>query len=226
MNPSDRELSATHEASVPSAAGAPFSIRPVRPADVDVLANLVRELAVYEKLEDHARATADDFKRHLFGPHPAAEAALAEVGGEPVGFALWFSTFSTFRGQPGLYLEDIFVRPDHRGRGIGQGLLAMVARLALERGCGRLEWSVLDWNSPAIGFYRALGARPMDDWTVYRVDDEPLRRLAAMAMDRSRSGPIASASSGSPDLAQEIRLNESDRNHPRGSELDERLSAT
>ena len=149
--------------------------------------NLVHELAVYEKLEQHARATPDDFRRHLFGPRPAAEAAVAEVDGEPVGFALWFSTFSTFRGQPGLYLEDIFVKPSYRGRGIGKGLLAAVARRAVERGCGRLEWSVLDWNAPAIGFYRALGARPMDEWTVYRIDEEPLRRLAEIAPEWSSS---------------------------------------
>jgi len=159
--------------------GAPgFSIRAARPEDAEVLVNLVRELAVYEKLEQHARATPDDFRRHLFGPRPSAQAILAEVGGEPVGFALWFATFSTFRGQPGLYLEDIFVKPVYRGRGIGKGLLAAVARLAVEAGCGRLEWSVLDWNATAIGFYRALGARPMDEWTVYRIDDEALRRLA------------------------------------------------
>jgi GNAT superfamily N-acetyltransferase len=158
-----------------------FLIRPARPEDGQLLVNLVRELAVYEKLEQHARATPDDFRRHLFGPRPAAEAAVAEVEGEPIGFALWFSTFSTFRGQPGLYLEDIFVKPGFRGRGIGKGLLAAVARRAVERGCGRLEWSVLDWNAPAIGFYRSLGARPMDEWTVYRIDDEPLRRLAEAA---------------------------------------------
>ena len=158
-----------------------FSIRPARAGDAELLVNLVRELAVYEKLEQHARATPDDFRRHLFGPRPAAEAAVGEVGGEPVGFALWFSTFSTFRGQPGLYLEDIFVKPSFRGRGIGKGLLAAVAKRAVKRGCGRLEWSVLDWNAPAIGFYRALGARPMDEWTVYRIDDESLHRLAAIA---------------------------------------------
>ena len=158
-----------------------FSIRPARPEDVELLVNLVLELAVYEELEQHARATPDDFRRHLFGVRPAAEAAVAEVSGEPVGFALWFSTFSTFRGQPGLYLEDIFVKPGFRGRGIGKGLLAAVARQAVERGCGRLEWSVLDWNAPAIGFYRSLGARPMDEWTVYRIDEEPLRRLAEIA---------------------------------------------
>jgi GNAT superfamily N-acetyltransferase len=159
------ERSPEQKRSSTDAAGAPgFSIRAARPADAELLVNLVRELAVYEKLEQHARATPDDFRKHLFGPHAAAEAAVAEVDGEPAGFALWFSTFSTFRGQPGLYLEDIFVKPVYRGRG-----------------CGRLEWSVLDWNSPAIGFYRSLGARPMDEWTVYRIDDEPLRRLAEIA---------------------------------------------
>jgi GNAT superfamily N-acetyltransferase len=156
-------------------------IRPARPDDAELLVHLVRELAVYEKLERHAVATPDAFRQHLFGPDRAAEAAIAEVAGEPVGFALWFATFSTFRGQPGLYLEDIFVRPKHRGHGIGKALLASVARRAVERGCGRLEWSVLNWNTPAIGFYRGLGAKPMDEWTVYRIDDEPLKRLAKMA---------------------------------------------
>jgi GNAT superfamily N-acetyltransferase len=176
------ERSPEQKRSSTQVAGAPgFSIRAARPADAELLVNLVRELAVYEKLEQHARATPDDFRKHLFGPHAAAEAAVAEVEGEPAGFALWFSTFSTFRGQPGLYLEDIFVKPVYRGRGIGKGLLASVAKRAVERGCGRLEWSVLDWNTPAIGFYRSLGARPMDEWTVYRIDDEPLRRLAEIA---------------------------------------------
>jgi GNAT superfamily N-acetyltransferase len=160
-----------------------FLIRPTRPEDAELLVNLVLELAVYENLEQHARAKPDDFRKHLFGPRPAAEAVVAEVEGEPVGFALWFSTFSTFRGQPGLYLEDIFVKPSCRGLGIGKALLAAVARQAIDRGCGRLEWSVLDWNAPAIGFYRALGAQPMDEWTVYRVDEEPLRRLADIAAE-------------------------------------------
>jgi GNAT superfamily N-acetyltransferase len=157
-----------------------FVIRPVTPDDMEVVANLVRELAVYERLEDHAKATPDDFRRHLFGPRPAAEAAIAEVDGQPIGFALWFTTFSTFRGQPGIYLEDVFVRPRYRGQGIGKAMLAMLARLAVERGYGRLEWSVLNWNEPAIGFYCSLGARPMDEWTVYRLYDEPLTQLAAM----------------------------------------------
>ena len=158
-----------------------MTIRPARADDAAAIANLVRELAVYEKLEQFARATPEDFLRHLFGPRPVAEAIVAEIDGIAVGFALWFTTFSTFRGRPGLYLEDIYVQPAHRGQGIGKALLANVARLARERGCARLEWSVLNWNAPAIGFYRSLGARPMDDWTVYRIDDEPLARLAALA---------------------------------------------
>jgi len=170
------------------APGAPgFSMRAARPEDAETLVNLVRELAVYEKLEQYARATPDDFRRHLFGPRPSAQAILAEIGGQSVGFALWFATFSTFRGQAGLYLEDIFVKPAYRGRGIGKGLLAAVARTAVLEGCARLEWSVLNWNAAAIGFYRALGARPMDEWTVYRIDDEALRRLAALSADRGVS---------------------------------------
>lgn len=158
-----------------------LTIRPAHPDDVELLANLVRELAVYEKLGDQAKATAADFHRHLFGARPVAEAAIAEVDGEPVAFALWFTTFSTCRGQAGIYLEDIFVKPAFRGRGIGKALLATLARLAVDRDCGRLEWAVLDWNTPAIDFYRSLGARPMDEWTVYRVDDLALRRLAERA---------------------------------------------
>ena len=115
------------------------------------------ELAVHEKLEQFARATPDDFRHHLFGPRPYAEAIVAEIDGEPAGFALFFPMFSSFRGQPGLYLEDVYVRPVHRGRGIGKALLAKLAKLAMDRGLGRLEWAVLNWNSPAIGFYRGLG---------------------------------------------------------------------
>lgn len=158
-----------------------FTIRPAREDDAATIVNLVRELAVYEQLEEYANATADDFRRHLFGDRPHAEALIAEVAGEPVGFAIAFTTFSTFRGQPGMYLEDIFVRPAHRGLGIGKALLSTLARVAYDRGCGRVEWAVLDWNEPAIGFYRSLGARPMDEWTVYRVDDGALERLAAQA---------------------------------------------
>src|SRR5271157_467803 len=158
-----------------------FSIRPARPADAATIANLVYELAVYEKLEQFARATPDDFRHYLFGPRPYAEAIVAEIDGEPVGFALFFPTFSSFRGQPGLYVEDVYVRPVHRGRGVGKALLAKLAKLAMDRGLGRLEWAVLNWNSPAIGFYRSLGARPLEDWTVYRINDGPLAELAALA---------------------------------------------
>jgi GNAT superfamily N-acetyltransferase len=159
----------------------PFTIRPCRPGDEAAIANLVRALAVYEKLEEYATATPDDFATHLFGPRPAAEVVLAEVAGEAVGYALFFTTFSTFRGQPGLYLEDLFVKPEHRGLGIGKALLATVARSAVDRGCGQLNWVVLDWNAPAIGFYQSLGARPLDEWTTYRIDDGALARLASFA---------------------------------------------
>lgn len=155
------------------------SIRPARADDSPAIAALIRELAAYERLEAEARATAADIARHLFGAHPAAEALIAEVGGEPVGFALFFTNFSTFVGRPGLYLEDLFVRPEHRGRGLGRALLAAIARLAVERGCGRVDWAVLDWNEPSIGFYRSLGANPMDDWTVFRLAGPALADLAA-----------------------------------------------
>jgi GNAT superfamily N-acetyltransferase len=163
----------------------PFSIRPARPDDCGTIAQLIRELAVYERLEDQARATPDDLKRNLFGPRPYAEALVAEVDGEPVGFALFFHNFSTFRGQPGIYLEDLFVRPGSRSRGIGRAFLAHLASLAQERGCGRLEWAVLDWNESAINFYRSLDALPMDDWTIFRLADGPLGRLAERAGEGS-----------------------------------------
>ncbi len=160
-------------------------IRPARLDDVETIACLIRELAAYERLEDHARATVDDLARHLFGERPAAEVLIAEFENLPIGFALYFSTFSTFRGQPGIYLEDLFVRPEHRGRGIGKALLANVAKVALDRGCGRLEWSVLDWNTPSIEFYRSQGAVPLDDWTVFRVADNALSELAGRVHDES-----------------------------------------
>ena len=163
-----------------------YTIRPIRPDDMEVLANLVRELAVYENLGEYAKGTPDDFRRHLFGPRPAAEAVIVEVAGEAVGFALWFATFSTYRGRPGIYLEDLFVRPEHRGRGIGKAILAMVARLAVERGCGKVSWSAVRWNEPAIGFYRARGADLIDEWIGFRLDGEALHRLAEMAPDIER----------------------------------------
>jgi GNAT superfamily N-acetyltransferase len=157
------------------------SIRPATAADAPIIASLIRELAVYEKLEHLAKATPEDLVRHLFGDRPAAEVLIAETDGQAVGFALFFSTFSTFRGQPGIYLEDLFVRLEHRGQGIGKALLASIAKVAVERRCGRLEWSVLDWNQPSIDFYRSQGAVPMDEWTVFRVDEAALTRLAAAA---------------------------------------------
>jgi len=159
----------------------PFRIRPAVPDDSPAIAELVRELAIYEKLEAFAKATAEDFRRHLFGPRPFAEVLIAEVDGKAVGLALFFHTFSTFRGQPGIYLEDLFVQPEHRGLGIGKALLGSLAKLALGRGCGRLEWAVLDWNEPALGFYKSLGAGPLDEWITYRIADEPLARLAQEA---------------------------------------------
>jgi GNAT superfamily N-acetyltransferase len=157
------------------------TIRMARPDDAPTIAALVRELAAFVKHEHQAKATADDFRRHLFGDKPVARAALAEVNGQAVGFALWFSTFSTFRGQPGLYVEDLFVRPEYRGRGIGKALLAAVAAQALENACGRVEWSVLKWNSGALGFYRSLGAQVLDEMTTCRIEEDGLRGLADKA---------------------------------------------
>jgi GNAT superfamily N-acetyltransferase len=154
-------------------------IEPATEADVPALLALIRALADYERLGDHVAATAGDLRATLFGARPAAEAALAKVDGQPVGFALWFQTYSTFLGRPGLYLEDIFVSPDYRRRGIGRRLLTYVAHLAVERRCGRLEWSVLDWNAPAIEFYRSMGAVAMDAWTVYRLAGAALEGAAA-----------------------------------------------
>jgi GNAT superfamily N-acetyltransferase len=125
--------------------------------------------------------TEDDLDRHLFGERPAAEAVIAEAGGEPAGFALFFTTFSTFLCRPGVWLEDVFVRPEQRRAGIGRALVEHVAALAVERGCGRLEWSALDWNEPALAFYRGLGARPLSDWIVHRVDGDALRSLGSAA---------------------------------------------
>jgi GNAT superfamily N-acetyltransferase len=153
-------------------------IRPAEPADIPVIAELIRGLARFEKLEDQVALTEELLAAGLFGAHPYAESVLAEVEGQPVGFALFFHNFSTFLARPGLYLEDLFVLPEHRGLGIGRTLLAHLARLAVERGCGRLEWAVLDWNQEAISFYERLGARANSEWTTYRVTGEALHRLA------------------------------------------------
>jgi GNAT superfamily N-acetyltransferase len=153
-------------------------IRPARPEDVPAVLSLIRALARYERLEHEVVGTETALREHLFGAQPRAEVALAEEGGAIAGFALFFHNYSTFLCKPGLYLEDIFVLPEHRGRGHGRALLAHLARLALTRGCGRFEWSVLDWNEPAIGFYESLGARRLDDWRIFRVTGEALEKLA------------------------------------------------
>ena len=146
--------------------------------DVPVIAELIRGLARFEKLEQEVVMTEELLTAGLFGTRPYAEVVLAEDDGRPVGFALFFHNFSTFLGRPGIYLEDLFVVPEHRGGGIGRMLLAYLARLAVERGCGRMEWAVLDWNRDAIKFYERLGARPNSDWTVYRLTGEALTGLA------------------------------------------------
>jgi len=157
-------------------------IRNAESADAALILDLIRELSEYEKLAHEVEANEDLIRETLFGPHPAAEVVIAELEGEVVGFALFFSTYSTFLARPGIWLEDLYVRPEARGRGAGTRLLAHLADLAQERGCGRLEWTVLDWNESAIGFYRALGAVAMDEWTTFRMTGASLRRLA----DRAR----------------------------------------
>ncbi|MFF3512645.1 GNAT family N-acetyltransferase [Streptomyces sp. NPDC002573] len=152
-------------------------IRTATPDDIPVLHFLIRELAEYEKAPDEARATQEQLREALFGDRPAAYAHVAEEGGEVVGFALWFLNFSTWRGVHGIYLEDLYVRPEARGGGHGKALLTELARICVARGYERLEWSVLNWNRPAIDFYEALGARPQDEWTVYRLTDGALADL-------------------------------------------------
>jgi GNAT superfamily N-acetyltransferase len=144
---------------------------------VPVIADLIRKLAQFEKLEKDVVLSEELLAAGLFGARPYAEAVLAEEDGQPVGFALFFHNFSTFLARPGLYLEDLFVLPDHRGRGVGRSLLGHLAQLAIERGCGRMEWAVLNWNREAIRFYERLGARPNSEWTVYRLKGEALRAL-------------------------------------------------
>ncbi|MEU6318326.1 GNAT family N-acetyltransferase [Streptomyces sp. NPDC047009] len=156
-------------------------IRTATPADVPVIHTLIRELAEYEKALDEARATEEQLHEALFGERPAAFAHVVEEGGEIVGFALWFLNFSTWRGVHGIYLEDLYVRPQARGAGYGKALLRELARICVERGYERLEWSVLNWNRPAIDFYEALGARPQDEWTVYRLTDAALARFGRQA---------------------------------------------
>ncbi len=157
-------------------------IRPAQPDDTPTICGLIRELAEYEKLTHQVVLEEQRVHEHLFGSQPCVEAILAEEHGQVVGFALFFSNYSTFLGRPGIYLEDLYVKPEHRGAGHGRALLAEVARLAVERDCGRLEWAVLNWNQPSIEFYNRLGGEPLDGWTTYRVAGEALANLG-------RSGP-------------------------------------
>ncbi|CAN7466107.1 N-acetyltransferase family protein [Caulobacter sp. LjRoot300] len=156
------------------------SVRPAVAADGDLILRFIRDLAAYEKLLDDVRATRDDITVALFGDNPKAFCDIAEIDGRPVGFALWFYNFSTFVGRHGIYLEDLFVRPEARGSGAGKALLANLARRCVDEKLGRLEWAVLDWNAPSIAFYDSLGAAAMDEWIVRRMTGEALRKLAGL----------------------------------------------
>ena len=160
-------------------------IRPARPADVPAIYQLIVDLAEYERSGPEVTGTREDLHRSLFGPDPAVFAHVAEHEGQVVGFALWFLNYSTWLCQHGIYLEDLYVTPRLRGQGLGRALLAELAALCVERGYDRLQWWVLDWNEPALGFYARLGARPMDEWTVHRLTGEPLRALAASRRSQS-----------------------------------------
>jgi GNAT superfamily N-acetyltransferase len=155
-----------------------FQIRPAQPGDVPIILALIRDLAEYERAPHEVVTTEEQLRKHLFGPQPAAEVLLGEETGAPVCFALFFHSFSTWMGRRGLYLEDLFVKPEVRGRGYGRALLVRLAQIARERECGRMEWAVLDWNEPAIQFYRKLGARPNDDWTIFRLTMDGISQLA------------------------------------------------
>lgn len=157
-----------------------LSIRPASATDIPLIAQFIRDLAEYERLAHEVRFDEAVLEAKLLGTRPYAEVLIGEIDGSPQGFALFFHNFSTFEGKPGVYLEDLFVRPEARGAGLGKALLKKLAAIAVERDCARLEWSVLDWNEPAIQFYKALGAKPMDEWTIYRVDGTALAKLAAL----------------------------------------------
>jgi GNAT superfamily N-acetyltransferase len=155
-----------------------FTIRQAAAADVPIILQLIRDLATYERAPNEVTATEERLVDVLFGEKPAAEVLLAFAEGRPVGFAVFFQNFSTWLGRPGLYLEDLFVKPEVRGKGYGRALLVHLAQIARDRGCGRMEWAVLNWNEPAIEFYHKLGAKPMDEWTVYRLTGDEINRLA------------------------------------------------
>jgi GNAT superfamily N-acetyltransferase len=161
-----------------STTSTPLTIRAATEQDVSLILSFIRQLAEYERLLDAVKATEETLRATLFGARPVGEVLIAEDGGTPVGFALFFQNYSTFLAQPGLYLEDLFVIPAARGRGVGRLLLEHLAQIAIDRGYGRVEWAVLDWNAPAIGFYRRVGAVPMQDWTIMRLTGESLTRLA------------------------------------------------
>ena len=178
-----------------SPASTPPVVTAATAADVPVILNFIRDLARYERLEHAVVATEDDLRSWLFGDRPRAEVVIARVDGEPHGFALFFPNFSTFLGRPGIYLEDLYVRESARGRGVGTALLAHLARLALERGWGRVEWAVLEWNRPALEFYRRLGAVTLDDWRLCRLSGEALERLGGREGRESAPGAGATGQS-------------------------------
>ncbi len=167
----------------PNAADGPLTIRPGTDRDVPLILRFIKLLSVYEQLAHEVVATEEVLREELFGARPSAEVLLAFLGDEPVGFALFFHNFSTFKGRKGLYLEDLYVLEEHRGKGIGRTLLVRLAQIAVERGCARFEWSVLDWNEPAIRFYESLGAVALNDWTVFRLTGDALQKLARPAGD-------------------------------------------
>jgi GNAT superfamily N-acetyltransferase len=167
-----------HTAEVEMNTPAEFKVRPARVEDVSIILQLIRDLATYERAPDEVTATEQQLVDVLFGERPAAEVLLAFEGQSPVGFAVFFYNFSTWLGRPGLYLEDLFVKPDKRGKGYGRALLVELAKIARDRVCGRMEWAVLDWNEPAIKFYRTLGAKAMHEWTVFRLTRDGIARLA------------------------------------------------
>lgn len=166
-----------------------FEIRPARMEDVPIILQLIHDLATYERAPDEVTATEERLMDVLFGEKPAAEVLLAFEGESAVGFAVYFYNFSTWLGRPGLYLEDLFVKSEKRGKGYGRALLVELAKIARDRGCGRMEWAVLDWNEPAIKFYRALGAKPMDEWTVFRLTGEGIAKLADAADTAATTEP-------------------------------------
>jgi GNAT superfamily N-acetyltransferase len=167
--------------------GSDLRIQPATIDDVALLLQFIKDLAEYEQLAYACVATEDDLRAHLFGPNAVADALVAYLGSQPAGFALYFFNFSTFLAKPGLYLEDLFVKPAWRNRGVGRALLAELARIAIDRGCGRMEWAVLNWNELALRVYRGIGAQPLNDWTVYRLTGDALSGLAATAPAAPRS---------------------------------------